>query len=161
MICAPPLNSNQDNNKKEKEVIAKVIRDSIEWALTKDRKLQENTMAKDENLFYFWTHSDSPVIGWDEHVKLFKIWMDPKFKATFTKVRDLRINISRSGDVAWYSAKLDDQGEWDGKALGDKDIRWTGVLEKRGGKWVIVQMHASLAADKVLEQAKQDKKDSQ
>jgi len=153
-------NSNQDNEK-DKEVIAKVIRDSIEWALTKDRKLQESTMAKDENLFYFWTHSDSPVIGWDEHVKLFKIWMDPKFKATFTEVRDLRINFSRSGDVAWYSAKLDDQGEWDGKALGDKDIRWTGILEKREGKWVIVQMHASLAADKVLEQAKQDKKDLQ
>jgi len=142
-------------------VITKVIRDSIEWALTKDRELQESTMAKDENLFYYWTQSDKPVVGWEEHVKLFKIWMDPKFKATHTEVRDLRITFSRSGDVAWYSAKLDDQGEWDGKALGDKDIRWTGVLEKREGKWVIAQMHASLAADKVLEQAKQDKKDSQ
>ncbi len=142
-------------------MITKVIRDSIEWALTKDRELQESTMAKDENLFYYWTQSDKPVVGWEEHVKLFKIWMDPKFKATHTEVRDLRITFSRSGDVAWYSAKLDDQGEWDGKALGDKDIRWTGVLEKREGKWVIAQMHASLAADKVLEQAKQDKKDSQ
>lgn len=153
------LDSNMDNEK-EKEVIAKVIRDSIEWALTKDRKLQESTMAKDENLFYFWTHSDFTVIGWDQHEKLFKVWMDPKFKATHTEVRDLRINISRSGDVAWYSAKLDDLGEWDRRPLGDKDIRWTGVLEKREGKWVIVQMHASLAADKVLEQAKQDKKDT-
>jgi hypothetical protein len=153
------LSSNQDDIKKEKEVITKVIRDSIEWALTKDRELQESTMAKDENLFYYWTHSDKPVVGWEEHVKLFKIFMDPKFKATFTKVRDLRITFSRSGDVAWYSAKLDDLGEWDGKALGDKDIRWTGVLEKREGKWVIVQMHASIAVDKVLEQAKQEKKD--
>ena len=159
IIGVPFLNSNEDEVKKEKEKIAKVIRDSIEWALTKDRKLQESTMAKDENLFYYWTHSDKPVIGWEEHVKLFKIWMDPKFKATHTEVRDLRINFSLSGDVVWYSATLDDLGEWDGKVIGDKDIRWTGVLEKREGKWLIVQMHASLAADKVLEQAKQEKKD--
>jgi len=70
-------------------------------------------------------------------------------------------NVNECTDVAWYSATLDDLGEWDGKALGDKDIRWTGVLEKREGKWMIVQMHASLAADKVLEQAKQEKKDLQ
>jgi hypothetical protein len=30
------------------------------------------------------------------------------------------------------------------------------VLEKRKGKWVFVQMHGSLAADKVIEQAKKD-----
>ena len=150
VMGVPFPNSNQEN---EKEVIAKVIRDSISWALTKDRELQESTMAKDENLFYFWTHSDFTIIGWDQHVKLFKVWMDPKFKATHTDVRDLRINLSRSSDVAWYSAMLDDLGEWDGRPLGDKDIRWTGVLEKREGKWVIVQMHASLAADKIIEQA--------
>ncbi len=33
------------------------------------------------------------------------------------------------------------------------DARWTGVLEKRGGKWVIVQMHFSLASDKVRAEA--------
>jgi ketosteroid isomerase-like protein len=148
VMSGNPLNSLQNN---EEEVIAKVIRDSIEWALTKDRELQESTMAHDENLFYFWTHSDFTIKGWDQHEKLFKIWMDPRFKATFTEVRDLCINISRSGDVAWYSAMLDDLGEWDGKPLGDRDIRWTGVLEKREGKWVIVQMHASLAADKLQE----------
>jgi len=138
----------------DRAVIEKVIRDSICWALTKDRPLQENTMATDPDLFYFWTHSNFTIIGWDQHVKLFDIWTDPKFKATYTEVRDLRINISRSGDVAWYSAILDDLGEWDGKPIGSKDIRWTGVLEKRNGKWVIVQMHASLPVDKVLAEAK-------
>jgi len=33
----------------EKAVIAKVINDSICWALTKDRRLQESTMAQDED----------------------------------------------------------------------------------------------------------------
>jgi ketosteroid isomerase-like protein len=135
----------------EKAVVAKVVHDSICWALTKDRALQESTMAHDEDLFVLWTDSKSRVSGWKEYVKLFDTWMDPRFKATVTDIRDLRIHISRSGDVAWYSAMLDDLGEWDGKATGSRDIRWTGVLEKRRGKWVVVQMHGSVAKDKVVD----------
>ncbi len=139
----------------EKAAISKIIHDSIRWALTKDRALQESTMAHDEDLFIYWTHSNSGVSSWNRYVKLFDTWMDPRFKATVTEVRDLRVNISRSGDVAWFSAMLDDLGEWDGKPIGAKDIRWTGVLEKRNGKWVIVQEHGSEATDKVIERTKQ------
>jgi ketosteroid isomerase-like protein len=129
----------------QRSVIAKTITDSIGWALTKDRALQESTMAHDEDLFVVWTTAKSAVTGWRQYVKLFDTWMDPRFKATLTEVRDLQVHLSRSGDVAWYSATLDDLGEWDGKPVGARDIRWTGVLEKRGGKWVIVQMHGSVA----------------
>ena len=85
-------------------------------------------------------------------------FMDPRFKATRFEVNELATNFSRSGDVAWYSAILDDIVEFDGKRGGSEDIRWTGVLEKRDGKWVIVQMHASLAADKVRESVKNEGK---
>ena len=136
--------------KKEEAVIRQIVQDSICWALTKDRPLQGSTMAHDEDLFIYWTNSDMAIAGWNRYVKLFDTWMDPRFKATLTDVRDLRIHISRSGDVAWFSAMLDDLGEWDGKPTGARDIRWTGVLEKRSGKWVFVQMHGSQAADKVL-----------
>jgi ketosteroid isomerase-like protein len=67
-----------------------------------------------------------------------------------TEVRDLQVHLSRSGDVAWYFANLDDVVSWEGKASKfGEGLRWTGVLEKRDGRWVIVQMHASLAVDKV------------
>jgi len=107
-------------------------------------------MAHDEDLFVLWTDSQSATSGWKEYSKLYDTWMDPRFKATLTEVRDLRVHLSRSGDVAWYSATLDDLGEWDGKPVGDRDIRWTGVLEKRRGKWAVVQMHGSVAKDKVV-----------
>jgi ketosteroid isomerase-like protein len=131
-------------NESEKAVIAKVINDSICWALTKDRPLQESTMAQDEDLVVIWTGAHTTILGWRDYVKLFDKWMDPRFKATLTQVRDLRIKISRSGDVAWFFAMLDDLGEWDGKPGGDRNIRWSGVLEKRNGKWVIVQEHGSV-----------------
>ena len=134
---------------KEKAAVAKVIQDSIRWALTKDRALQESTMAHDEDLLVIWTDSKSAVSGWTEYAKLYDGWMSPRFKATLTEVRDLQVHLSRSGDVAWYSATLDDLGEWDGKPVGHRDIRWTGVLERRDGKWVVVQMHGSVGTDRV------------
>ena len=151
-----PESSPQTLPQDEKAVVAKVITDSICWALTKDRTLAESTLAHDEDLFYFWTDSTFTVNGWRQHLKYFDTWMDPRFKAIRTQVRDLRIHLSRSGDVAWYSATLDDVVEFDGKRGGAEDIRWTGVLEKRDGMWVIVQMHASLAADKVRESVQKD-----
>jgi hypothetical protein len=137
----------------EKPIIEKTIRDSIGWALTKDRPLAESVMAHDDRLFMFNPDSES-TIGWNELVKGFDFWMDPRFKATKMDIRDMRLDLSRSGDVAWWSCILDDLNEWDGRPGGWKDTRWTGVLEKRDGKWVIVQMHFSFASDKLIAQAK-------
>jgi ketosteroid isomerase-like protein len=137
----------------EKAVIEKVIRDNICWALTKDRPLAESTMVHDERLFIFNPDSKSTV-GWDQLVKGFDFWMDPRFRATKSDIRDLRIDVSHSGDVAWWACILDDLGEWDGKPIGWRDTRWTGVLEKRDGRWLIVQMHFSFASDKVAAEVK-------
>jgi len=123
--------------------IEKAIHGSIGWALTKDRALLESVLSHDPSFFIFHPDSKTTVIGWEPMAKLFAFWMDPRFKATRYEIRDLRINLSRSGDVSWFSAVLDDCGEWDGKPSCWKDTRWTGVLEKRGGAWVIVQMHFS------------------
>jgi hypothetical protein len=134
----------------EKAVIAKVIRDSILWALTKDVAMQQDAMAHDEDLYIIWTGSTHITSGWTEHEKSFETWLDPRFKAVRTEVRDLVIHLSRSGDVAWFFANLDDVVSWDGKVSRfGEGLRWTGVLEKRDGHWVIVQMHASLPVDKV------------
>ncbi len=142
----------KDGVAQERTVVEKTIRDNICWALTKDRPLAESTMAHDAGLFII-NPTSKPTIGWDELAKNFAVWMDPRFKAVSCEVRDLRLNFSRSGEVAWWSAVLDDLAEWDGKPTGWKNTRWTGVLEKRDGRWVIVQMHFSFAADKVRDEA--------
>jgi len=137
---------------KERAVVEETIRGNICWALTKDRALLERTTAHDADLFIFNPDSKA-TIGWDELAKNFAFWMDPRFKAVACDIRDLRVNFARSGEVAWWSAMLDDLAEWDGKPAGWKDTRWTGVLEKRDGAWLIVQMHFSFAADKVRAEA--------
>jgi ketosteroid isomerase-like protein len=133
----------------DRMVVEQTIRDSIGWAMTKDRALLERIIAHDADLFMFNPDSKSTIVGWNAFTKNFAFWMDPRFKATRFDLRELRTNFSRSGDVAWFSAILDDLAEWDGKPTGWKDTRWTGVLEKREGAWVIVQMHFSFASDRV------------
>ena len=146
VVAANPLD--EAGADPEREAVEKAIHDSIDWALTKDRALLERVIAHDANLFIFHPDSKSTIVGWDAIVKHFGFWMDPRFKATRYEVNDLRTTLSRSGDVAWFSAILDDCGEWDGKPSGWNDTRWTGVLEKRDGAWVIVQMHFSFASDR-------------
>jgi hypothetical protein len=99
----------------DEKAVAGVIHDSIMWALTKDVEMQKDTMAHGEDLLLIWTGSTHIASGWKEHEKSFETWMDPRFNIVRTEVGDLKACLSRSGDVAWYSATLDDVVSWDGK----------------------------------------------
>ena len=74
--------------------------------------------------------------------------MEPRNRAKGFDIRNLRIVVSKTGEVAWFSAMVDDEGEFNGEPWGAKDIRFTGVLEKRGGSWKIRQQHMSEANEK-------------
>ena len=132
----------------DEQQIIKALHDSFRWALTKDRALFERVFAKDDDFFTYYPDSKSTVLGWKEFERFLDDWMDPRSKATGYDIRNLRVVISKTGDVAWFSAIVDDEGEFDGKPWGTKDIRWTGVLEKRGGSWKICQQHMSEATDR-------------
>ncbi len=133
---------------KDEHTIAKILHDSFGWALTKDRALFESIFAKDDDFFTYYPDSKSTVVGWKQFQKFLDSWMDPRSKATGFDIRNLRIVVSKTGEAAWFSAIVDDEGEFDGKPWGTKDIRWTGVLEKRSGSWKICQQHMSKANDR-------------
>jgi len=137
----------RDETEEEHEIV-RVLHDSFGWALTKDRALFESIFAKDEDFFTYYPSSRSTVVGWRQFEKVLDGWMDPRNRAKGYEIRDLRIVVSRTGDVAWFSAVVDDEGEFDGKPWGLKDVRWTGVLEKRGEGWKICQQHMSEANDR-------------
>jgi hypothetical protein len=133
----------------ERAEIERIINNSIGWALTKDKDLLYSSLAQDSAFFIYHPTSRTTVAGWPEFEPLVEVWMDPAFKATRFEVKNLRINLSESATVAWYSALLDDFGEWQGEPVGWEDARWTGVLEKREGRWVIVQMHFSFSEEQM------------
>ncbi|UCD21714.1 MAG: nuclear transport factor 2 family protein [Chloroflexota bacterium] len=139
------------NTANDEQQIIKALHDSFGWALTKDRVLFESVFARDDDFFTYFPDSKSTVQGWQQFEKFLEDWMDPRSKANGYNIRNLRLVISKTGDVAWFSALVDDEGEFDGKPWGARDIRWTGVLEKRSGGWKICQQHMSEANDKSSE----------
>jgi ketosteroid isomerase-like protein len=133
----------------EKKAIEQTIHASIGWALNKDKKLLFDSVVQDSTFFIFHPDSHSTIVGFEPFRNMVeKVFMNEKFRATDYAIKQLRMTLSASGEVAWFSCLLDDHGEWDGQKSGWDNVRWTGVLEKRAGKWVIMQMHFSFASDK-------------
>jgi ketosteroid isomerase-like protein len=131
----------------EKAKIEAAIHASIGWAKNKDFKLLYSVIANDSD--YVEVDPGKRVVrGFDEFRKAEKFWGDSNFKAVRYEIRDLRITVSQGGDAAWFYGVLDDVNEWKGQPANWLNTRWTGVLEKRGDRWVIVQMHFSFAAEK-------------
>ena len=138
-----PARMSAEKLAQEKKVIEQVINDNISWALTKDLDLLYSTMQRDST-FLIVNPDASLMEGFDDVVKTAdSFWMDPRFKATHSEVKNLRITLSGSGTTAWYFCLLDDFGEWDGRPYKWENARWTGILEKIEGNWVIRQMHIS------------------
>lgn len=126
-------------------LIEQSIRACIGWAKTKDFRVLYNVIANDPD--FLEVHPDGAVVkGFEDFKKAEKFWGSPDFKAVRYEIRDLKIKLSKSGDVAWFFCILDDINEWKGQPANWENTRWTGVLEKRDGRWVTVQQHFSFAA---------------
>jgi hypothetical protein len=135
-----------DHSATETESVKAAIHNSIGWAKDKDFKLLYNTIANDSG--YLEVDPGPGVIrGFNEFKKNESFWGNPDFKAIRYNIRDLTITMSGNNEVAWFYCVLDDVNEWKGQPASWMNTRWTGVLEKRDEKWVIVQMHFSFAKE--------------
>lgn len=128
------------------EEIASTISSCIGWFKYKDFDLLFSIVAHDSN--YISVHPTNRVImGFDDFLKNSEIFKNPNFLYVRHELKDLNINVSKSGDVAWFYCILDDINTWKGQPASWENTRWTGVLERRDGRWVIVQQHFSFAKE--------------
>lgn len=143
IICC--TNQKKSIDKKiELEEISRVIHSCIGWFKNKNFDLLFSVVAHDSN--YISVHPTNKVIkGFKEFEKNSEIFKNPDFIYVRHELKDLKINLSKSGDVAWFYCILDDINNWEGRPANWENTRWTGVLEKRENKWVIVQQHFSFA----------------
>lgn len=133
----------------EKALVEQAINDCIMWPYPeKNPERLRGCLVKDSTFFIFHPDSRSTIDGYAAFEDMIQtVFLSDKLKATGSEISDLKIHLSRSGDVAWYSCILQDHGEWDGNPYDWVNCRWTGVLEKHEGKWLIVQMHFSFPSD--------------
>lgn len=153
-VFALPLQAGQQGatDHPEHDVVKAVIEDSIGWALDKDTERLFQIFANDEDLLVWWVGTTGSANGIDDMKTLAEtVWMTPHFQATRFEVRDLKIWFSADGAASWFSCHLDDCGAWKGQEFCANDVRVTGVLEKRGEQWTIVQYHGSWPVDEIPE----------
>jgi ketosteroid isomerase-like protein len=144
--CGIVFHQKETDRKAEITLLEKAIHGSIGWAKNKDLRLLYSIIADDSS--YLEVDPGNEIVsGIGQFRKNEAFWMHPDFKAVRYDIRDLRINLSRSGDVAWFYCVLDDVNEWKGRPANWMNTRWTGVLEKRDKNWRMVQMHFSFARD--------------
>lgn len=133
------------NMEKEKQLVETAIHNSIGWAKNKDLNLLYSVISNDTSYIEV-DPTDRIIKGFQDFKKAENFWMNDDFKAIRYEIRDLNINFSKTGTVAWFYCILDDINEWKGQPANWENTRWTGVLEKLDDNWTMMQMHFSFAA---------------
>lgn len=108
----------------------------------RDIELLGDVMAHDEDMVNFGTDRDERWLGWNEFEQIHRKQFEAITKYDITR-HDQVVKLNASADTAWFSEILKAQIE----AMDEKyelSLRISGVLEKREGKWTIVQIHRSL-----------------
>ena len=124
------------------ELVKEAINNIFGWAVNKDFDLFFNTIS-DDSSFVSVTPYNRVKFGAQAVKNDTAFWASSNFKAIRHELHDLRINFSKDGSVAWFFCILDDINTWKGEPASWEKVRWTGVLEKRDGKWRVVQQHFS------------------
>ncbi|MCF8368411.1 MAG: nuclear transport factor 2 family protein [Bacteroidales bacterium] len=108
-----------------------------------DVDLVHDIWAAEPDIVVFGTNSDEKLIGWDA----IKSAIDRQFNSfeeTFISVHDQIIKINETGNTAWFSEILNYNYIYQGETMQFEGLRFTGVLEKKGDDWFIVQSHMSI-----------------
>lgn len=136
--CTPKIDSET-----EKSDVTEVVNRLYKSFEDKDIDLMSEVMAHDENMLSFGTSLSDIHNSWTEwrenHIAQFEAFDKAKINS-----KNMNVYLSQNSNVAWFA----DVSDWtltiDNENIQMKDIRITGVLEKRNNAWKIVQIHASV-----------------
>jgi len=135
----------------ETAVVTKVINDNIAWFKDKDFERLFNTYSKGPDLFMYQLDTAATIRGFDDLLKYAEGWKNPDVRYGGHVFHELNVHLAESGETAWYEGLLEDCASIKDRPVRCFTTRITGVLEKRDSRWVIVQQHFSLPAEKIAE----------
>lgn len=130
----------------EKEQVNAVLDICNKGWETQDIAAISNVYAQDSDMIAFGTDLAERFVGWEDLEKSIKE-MFAAFNDVTYEISNRTIKIGKSGDVAWFTEIQDIKLIMNEEKIELKNGRNTGVLEKRDGKWVIVQSHFSLPVE--------------
>ena len=128
---------------KEKEKVALVLEKYVIANEKQEIELVQEIWAQDTDIVVFGTNSDEKIIGREAIGKAIQRQFN-SFDETYISVRDQIIKVNETGNTAWFSEIVNYNYVYNGNAVQFEGLRFTGVLEKRGDDWFIVQSHMSI-----------------
>lgn len=134
--------------KKEVEKVALVLEKYVIANETQNLNLVKEVWASKPDILVFGTNSDETIIGWEAIKNTLKKQFET-IDDTYISVRDQRIEINETGNTAWFSEFVNYNYIYQDKPVKYEGLRFTGVLEKINGEWLIVQSHMSIPGSPV------------
>jgi len=135
--------SKKGNVVSQKSDVTEVITKLFTSCELEDMELLSSIVAHDEDFVCFGTSLTEYHVGWETwKTSLLKQWA--AIDETKIISADLAVFISETGEVAWFSDISNWKFKINDNSMKLNNVRITGVLEKRKGRWKIVQVHASV-----------------
>ena len=136
--CTPELDLAAEKAK------VKIVVDQLEEAFeSEDIDLYGSIIAKDPDMVNLGTDVGERIVGWETLMEQYR-QQNASYENTELTVSDQVIKLNATGNTAWFSEIVDWEVDSQGEHFSVKGSRLTGVLEKRDGKWLVVQMHTSV-----------------
>jgi ketosteroid isomerase-like protein len=130
----------------EKASVKKVVNQFDEALKTENMDLLSDIFSHDSKMIIFGTDEPERWVGFEA----FKDAVQKQFDRVDTRevtIRNRVVTVHESGQVAWFSKTMDWEVKVEDKVFKADDLRYTGVLAKQDGKWVFVQLHASVPVE--------------
>jgi ketosteroid isomerase-like protein len=118
---------------------------------SEDFSTVEQIWASEADIVLFGTEGDEQLVG----IEMIKKAMSRQFdevENTLINISEQKIGINKAGTTAWFSEVLDYNFIYMGEDMSFEGIRFTGVLEKKDGKWKLVQGHLSVPYEAEFEE---------
>jgi uncharacterized protein (TIGR02246 family) len=109
---------------------------------TRSLALASEVYAHDGDLIVYGSNPADRRLGWSQTEDYLRDYFAAVDSIEIT-LKERNIKVHESGDVAWFAQVLTWKETEQGKTYSMDGLRITGVLEKREGGWVIMQLHAS------------------
>jgi len=145
LVALAAMGAHAGHHESEKHAKSKLQNavDQLMGAFEKESvEMFDDVMAKDTDMVTFGTDASERWVGLDEVRDSFAKQVGA-FEVESIDTKNQVIKTSNSSEVAWFTQIVD----WHISSGGDSQtisgIRVTGVLEKRGTDWKIVQFHTS------------------
>ncbi len=140
--CTPPEPPAVDYE--AEKLAVKQVLDKYRYANeNQDMNVIEEIWCSEETIISIGTERGERLVGFSQIRNAVQRQFDT-FTETYITPANQIVQLSEDGKTAWFSQTMNYNFILDGTPYSFKNLRYSGVLMKKNGKWKLVQTHMSV-----------------